>query len=184
LLVLSTALAHDLLKRILVPTLSDKGELITARITVFGTVLMAGYLGINPPGFVAQTVAFAFGLAAASFFPAIIMGIFFKRMNKEGAIAGMVVGITFTASYIIYFTFINPEVNNVDHWWFGISPEGIGTFGMLLNFVFALGVAKFTKKPPLEIQELVENIRVPGRSMKHDAVDSSGGVVKGNGNKS
>ncbi len=166
LLVLSTALAHDLMKRILVPTLSDKGELITARITVFATVLMAGYLGINPPGFVAQTVAFAFGLAASSFFPAIMMGIFFKRMNKEGAIAGMVAGIVFTGAYIIYFTFINPELNNVDHWWFGISPEGIGTVGMLLNFAVALGVAKFTKRPPVEIQELVENIRIPGKSIR------------------
>jgi len=173
LLVLSTALAHDLLKRILVPTLSDKGELITARITVFATVLMAGYLGINPPGFVAQTVAFAFGLAAASFFPAIMMGIFLKRMNKEGAIVGMAVGITFTASYIIYFTFINPEINNADHWWFGISPEGIGTVGMLLNFAFALGVAKFTKKPPVEIQELVENIRVPGKLRSTDDLDNA-----------
>lgn len=174
LLVLSTALAHDLLKRILMPTLSDKGELLTARITIFMTVLLAGYLGVNPPGFVAQTVAFAFGLAAASFFPAIIMGIFFKRMNKEGAIAGMVVGITFTAAYIIYFTFINPELNNADHWWFGISPEGIGTLGMMLNFATALGVAKFTKRPPIEIQELVENIRVPGKLTREDIEDESG----------
>ncbi len=161
LLVLATAIAHDLLKRTMIPTMKEKTELITARVTVFFTVMIAGYFGINPPGFVAQTVAFAFGLAAASFFPAILMGIFFKRMNKEGAIAGMIAGIVFTASYIIYFTFINPEINNAEYWWFGISPEGIGTLGMLLNFAVALGVAKFTNKPPVHIQELVENIRVP-----------------------
>ncbi|MEX2574577.1 MAG: sodium:solute symporter family protein [Balneolaceae bacterium] len=166
LLVLSTAFAHDLLKRILMPTLSDKGELITARVTVFATVLMAGYLGVNPPGFVAQTVAFAFGLAASSFFPAIMMGIFMKRMNREGAIAGMLTGIIFTATYIIYFTFIRPDLNSVENWWFGISPEGIGTLGMILNFGVALVVAKFTKNPPAEIQELVENIRVPGKITK------------------
>lgn len=167
LLVLSTSIAHDLLKRIVMPTLSDKGELLTARITIFCTLIMAGYLGVNPPGFVAETVAFAFGLAAASFFPVILMGIFYKRMNKEGAIAGMLAGITFTASYIIYFTFISPELNNAEHWWFGISPLGIGTVGMLLNFAVALGVAKFTSTPPQEIQDLVENIRVPGKLKKY-----------------
>lgn len=161
LLVLSTAIAHDLMKRIVLPDLSEKAELITARVTVFATVLLAGYLGINPPGFVAQTVAFAFGLAASSFFPVIIMGIFYKRMNKEGAIAGMLAGIVFTASYIIYFTFINPEANNADNWWFGISPEGIGTVGMLINFAVSIGVSKYTPKPPEKIQHLVENIRVP-----------------------
>lgn len=173
LLVLSTSIAHDLLKRILMPTLSDKGELMTARITIFFTLIMAGYLGVNPPGFVAETVAFAFGLAAASFFPVILMGIFYKRMNKEGAIAGMLAGIIFTASYIIYFTFISPELNNADHWWFGISPLGIGTVGMLLNFAVALGVAKFTSKPPQEIQDLVENIRVPGKMKKYGDDDDA-----------
>lgn len=168
LLVLATAIAHDLLKRTMIPAMKEKTELGVARITVFFAVLIAGYFGVNPPGFVAQTVAFAFGLAASSFFPAILMGIFFKRMNKEGAIAGMAVGIIFTASYIIYFTFINPEMNNAEFWWFGISPEGIGTLGMLLNFAVALGVAKFTKKPPQHIQELVENIRIP-RQMKKNS---------------
>lgn len=166
LLVLATAIAHDLLKRTMMPAMKEKTELGIARITVFFTVLIAGYFGVNPPGFVAQTVAFAFGLAAASFFPAILMGIFFKRMNKEGAIAGMAAGIIFTASYIIYFTFINPEMNHAGHWWFGISPEGIGTVGMLINFAVALGVAKFTKKPPQHIQELVETIRIPRQMMK------------------
>jgi cation/acetate symporter len=166
LLVLATAIAHDLLKRTMLPAMKEKTELGAARVTVLFTVLIAGYFGVNPPGFVAQTVAFAFGLAAASFFPAILMGIFFKRMNKEGAIAGMVAGIVFTASYIIYFTFINPEINNADHWWLGISPEGIGTVGMLINFTVALGVAKFTKKPPQHIQELVENIRIPRQMVK------------------
>lgn len=163
LLVLSTSIAHDLLKRIMMPTLSEKGELITARITIFITIIMAGYLGVNPPGFVAQTVAFAFGLAAASFFPVILMGIFYKRMNKEGAIAGMLTGILFTASYIIYFTFIRPDLSNAENWWFGISPEGIGTLGMILNFIAAFTVSRFTADPPEEIQNLVENIRVPGK---------------------
>ncbi|MFP6855209.1 MAG: hypothetical protein VB980_05440, partial [Opitutales bacterium] len=117
--------------------------------------------GINPPGFVAQVVAFAFGLAAASFFPAINQGIFTKRMNREGAIAGMVTGILFTAGYIIYFKFIDPGANNKDNWWFGVSPEGIGTVGMLLNFAVSFLVSRFTAPPPEEVQELVENIRVP-----------------------
>lgn len=160
-LVISTSLAHDLFKRTLIPTMKDKTELFIARITVAGTVVIAGYFGIHPPGFVAQTVAFAFGLAAASFFPAIMLGIFYKRMNKEGAIAGMVAGITFTASYIIYFTFMNPEMNHADYWWFGISPEGIGTLGMMLNFLIAITVSRFTKSPPVEIQNLVETIRIP-----------------------
>jgi len=165
LLVLATAIAHDLFKRTMIPTMKEKTELIVARVTVFFTVMIAGYFGINPPGFVAQTVAFAFGLAASSFFPVILMGIFYKRMNKEGAIAGMLTGIVFTAGYIIYFTFMNPELNNAEYWWFGISPEGIGTLGMILNFAVALSVARFTKQPPVDIQELVENIRVP-RALK------------------
>ncbi|MDZ7719593.1 MAG: sodium:solute symporter family protein [Balneolaceae bacterium] len=174
LLVLATAIAHDLLKRTFIPTMKEKTELIVARVTVFFTVLIAGYFGINPPGFVAQTVAFAFGLAAASFFPVILMGIFFKRMNKEGAIAGMIAGITLTASYIIYFTFINPELNNAEHWWFGISPEGIGTLGMILNFVVALTVMKFTKEPPQDIQDLVEDIRIPRKVVASDKEEQSG----------
>ena len=125
-------------------------------------VVMAGYFGINPPGFVAQVVAFAFGLAAASFFPAIIMGIFSKRMNKEGAISGMLVGLAFTAGYIVWFKFISPETNNAEHWLFGISPEGIGTLGMVLNAVVAIVVSRFTPAPPEEVRQLVENIRIPG----------------------
>ena len=165
LLVLATAIAHDLFKRTLIPTMKEKTELIAARVTVFFTVLVAGYFGVNPPGFVAQTVAFAFGLAASSFFPVILMGIFYKRMNKEGAIAGMAAGILFTASYIIYFTFVSPELNSAEHWWFGISPEGIGTLGMILNFGVAYTVSKFTAEPPQEIMDLVEDIRIP-RKMK------------------
>jgi cation/acetate symporter len=124
-------------------------------------VAVAGYLGINPPGFVAEVVAFAFGLAAASFFPAIILGVFSKRMNRNGAVLGMVVGITFTAAYIIYFKFINPSSNTVDHWWFGISPEGIGTLGMLLNFAVATVVSRFTPAPPERVVALVDRMRMP-----------------------
>ncbi len=162
LLVISTSVAHDFFKRTIRPDLSDKGELKVARIAAGGAVLIAGYFGINPPGFVAQTVAFAFGLAAASFFPAIILGIFYKRMNKEGAISGMLVGILFTTAYIVYFTFLFPEKNLPENWWFGISPEGIGTLGMIFNLIVALVVSRFTSAPPKEIQELVENIRIPG----------------------
>ena len=124
-------------------------------------IVIAGYFGINPPGFVAQVVAFAFGLAASSFFPAIIMGIFSKRMNDKGAVAGMVSGIAFTAAYIIYFKFVNPAANVPANWWFGISPEGIGTLGMLVNFAVAYGVFKMTDEAPQEIQEMVESIRFP-----------------------
>jgi cation/acetate symporter len=123
--------------------------------------VIAGYFGINPPGFVAQVVAFAFGLAAASFFPVIILGIFSKRMNKEGAIAGMLTGIIFTAAYIIYFKFVNPGMNKPEFWLFGISPEGIGTLGMLINFAVSFVVSRFTPAPPLEIQELVDSLRYP-----------------------
>ena len=161
LLVISTAIAHDLLRKELIPTISEKGELIAARIAAGIAVCIAGYFGMNPPGFVAQVVAFAFGLAAASFFPAITMGIFSKRMNKYGAISGMIVGITFTATYIIYFKFIQPEQNTAEHWWLGISPEGIGTLGMVLNFAVAGIVSLATPAPPREIQELVDEIRMP-----------------------
>lgn len=160
LLVISSSVSHDLLKRTFKPNITDKQELLAARIAAGVAVLIGAYFGINPPGFVAQVVAFAFGLAAASFFPAIIMGIFHKRMNKEGAIAGMVVGITFTLSYIIYFKFINPTAGP-DEWFLQISPEGSGTIGMLLNFIVANIVLKFTKESPHEIQELVESIRFP-----------------------
>jgi cation/acetate symporter len=124
-------------------------------------VVVAGYLGVNPPGFVAEVVAFAFGLAAASFFPAIIMGVFSRRMNREGAILGMVAGITFTAGYISYFKFINPAANTAASWWLGISPEGIGALGMLLNFAVAWTTLQFTPPPPAAVQQLVESIRVP-----------------------
>lgn len=161
LLVISTSISHDLLKRNLMPNITDKQELLFARIAAASAVCFAGYLGINPPGFVAQVVAFAFGLAASSFFPAIILGIFHKRMNKEGAISGMVVGITFTAAYIIYFKFINPAANISDNWWFGISPEGIGTLGMLLNFAVAFTVHRLTGDAPDDVQDVVESIRYP-----------------------
>ena len=161
LLVISTSIAHDLLKRELVQEISEKGELLAARIAAGVAVCIAGYFGINPPGFVGQVVAFAFGLAAASFFPAIIMGIFWKRMNNIGAISGMIVGITFTAGYIIFFKFISPELNVPAHWLFGISPEGIGTLGMLLNFLVSVPVSLLTAPPPAEVQELVDNIRSP-----------------------
>ena len=161
LLVISTAISRDLLKNALAPNISEKSELLYARISAVFAVVVAGYFGVNPPGFVAEVVAFAFGLAAASFFPIIIMGIFSKRMNKEGAIAGMIIGLIFTLGYLIYFKFMNPDLNNKDHWWFGISPEGIGTLGMILNFVVSIIISKFTPPPPQHIQDLVEEIRIP-----------------------
>ena len=167
LLVISTSISHDLLKRSLMPDITEKQELLYARLAIFVAVLIAGYYGINPPGYVAQVVAFAFGLAAASFFPALVLGIFNKRMNKEGAIAGMVCGFTFTAGYIIYFKFINPAADNAAGWWFGISPEGIGALGTLINLSAALLVAKFSKEPPEEVQKIVETIRLPGEAMEH-----------------
>ncbi|MDX5372723.1 MAG: cation acetate symporter [Pseudomonadaceae bacterium] len=160
LLVISTSISHDLLKSNIRPSISEKGELLAARIAAGVAVVIAGLFGIYPPAFVAQVVAFAFGLAAASFFPAIVMGIFSKTMNKEGAIAGMVVGLTFTFSYIVYYKFIDPTATAAD-WWFGISPEGIGTLGMLFNFAAAIVVAKLTSSPPERIQHLVEDIRIP-----------------------
>ena len=161
LLVISTSIAHDLFKKMLLPSITDKQELLFARIAVGVAVLIAGYFGINPPGFVAQVVAFAFGLAASTFFPVIFMGIFYKRMNKEGAIAGMISGLVFTTSYIIYFKFIDPSANNENHWWFGVSPEGSGTLGMTLNFMVAFTVSSLTAAPPKNVQDLVERIRVP-----------------------
>ncbi|WP_411746272.1 sodium:solute symporter family protein [Reinekea sp.] len=161
LLVISTSISHDLLKRNLMPNITEKQELLFARMAAAAAVVIAGYLGINPPGFVAQVVAFAFGLAASSFFPAIILGIFHKRMNKEGALSGMVVGIVFTATYIIYFKFVNPAANSADNWLFGISPEGIGTLGMILNFIVAFVVHKVTGDAPEDVQDVVESIRYP-----------------------
>ncbi|RAS67673.1 cation/acetate symporter [Vibrio diazotrophicus] len=169
LLVISTSISHDLLKKGFKPNMTDKQELLAARLAAIVAIVGAGYLGINPPGFVAQVVAFAFGLAAASFFPAIILGIFYKKMNKEGAIAGMVAGIVFTAAYIIYFKFINPAASTPDNWFFGISPEGIGTLGMCLNFVVSIVVNKFTSEVPTEVQDMVESIRFPkGAGTAHD----------------
>ena len=165
LLVISTSISHDLLKNYLRPDISEKNELYAARVAIAVAVVAAGLAGLNPPGFVAQVVALAFGLAASSFFPAIILGIFDKRMNKEGAITGMIVGIVFTASYIIYF---KPQLGGPglpENFWWGISPEGIGTLGMILNFIIALIVSRFTVAPPKEVQELTERIRTPRGSV-------------------
>jgi cation/acetate symporter len=161
LLVISTSISHDLMKKICLPTITDKQELMFARMSAALAITVAGYFGIHPPGFVAQVVAFAFGLAASSFFPAILMGIFSKRMNKEGAISGMITGLGFTAGYIIYFKFINPGANTPENWWFGISPEGIGTLGMLFNFIVSYSVSRLTPEPPQDVKDLVDNIRIP-----------------------
>jgi cation/acetate symporter len=161
LLVISSAVAHDLGKRMLRPQMTEKEELRWARGAATAAVVIAGYLGINPPGFVAQVVAFAFGLAASSFFPVIVLGIFSKRATKEAGISGMLTGIGFTGAYIIYFKFINPDINNADHWLWGISPEGIGAIGMLLNFAVMLTVSRFTPPPPAEVQANIEAIRSP-----------------------
>ncbi|MDD5757525.1 MAG: cation acetate symporter [Desulfobulbaceae bacterium] len=162
LLVIASAISHDLVKSMINPDISEKGELILARIAAGGAVVIAGYFGINPPGFVAQVVAFAFGLAASSFFPVIIMGIFWKKATKEGCIAGMFSGIAFTAAYIIYFKFMNPASYNVAaNWFMGISPEGIGTVGMVINFVIMYVVSKMTPEPPMAVQKMVESLRYP-----------------------
>jgi cation/acetate symporter len=161
LLVVSSAVSHDLLKRAFLPRITERGELVAARIAAGAAVLVAGYLGIHPPGFVAQVVAFAFGLAASSFFPVIILGIFSRRTTREGAILGMITGIVFTATYIVWFKFVHPESNTAEHWWFGISPEGIGTVGMLLNFAVTMTVSRLTPPPPVHVQVLVDLIRVP-----------------------
>jgi len=168
LLVISTSVSHDLLKRTFMPNISDKQELRAARLAAVVAITISAYFGINPPGFVASVVAFAFGLAASSFFPAIIMGIFSKTMNKEGAIAGMVSGILFTIGYIVYFKFISPDLNSAENWLFGISPEGIGLIGMVVNFVVAVAVQKVTKDIPAEVIEMVDSIRSPkGSSDAH-----------------
>jgi len=161
LLVISTSVAHDMLKRTLMPNISESQELKFARFSIFLAVLIAGYFGMNPPAYVAQVVAFAFGLAAASFFPAIVLGIFDNRMNKQGAISGMLGGFLFTASYIIYFKLANPALDSAEYWIFGISPEGIGTLGAILNLGIAYTVSGFTPPPPPSVQVLVENIRLP-----------------------
>ena len=159
LLVISSSISHDLVKSIFRKDMSDTRELLVARVSAGGAVIVAGYFGINPPDYVAATVAFAFGLAAASFFPALVLGVFNKRVTREGAIAGMVLGIAFTATYIIWFKILG--AGSREDWWFGISPEGIGTVGMLLNFAVTLTVSRFTPAPPPEVQALVEEIRLP-----------------------
>ena len=167
LLVISASFSHDILKSIIAPGITDKQELAAGRIAAGFAILIAGYLGWNPPGFVAQVVAFAFGLAAASLFPAILMGIFSKRINKQGAIAGMLTGLVFTFGYIIIYkgVFFEPLMENISaNWLLGISPEGIGVVGMLLNFIVAFAVSYSTDPPPAKVQELVEFIRVPGGS--------------------
>ena len=161
LLVISSAVSHDLLKKMVMPNISDKGELITARIAATAAVCLAGYFGINPPGFVAATVALAFGLAASSFFPAIVLGIFSKRVNKQGAISGMLVGVSLMLFYMLKFKFGWFGGGTKADWWFGISPEGFGTIAMLANFVVTLSVTALTPAPSKEIQQLVENIRKP-----------------------
>jgi cation/acetate symporter len=171
LLVISSSVSHDLIKKILKPTISEKGELVAARLSAVGAVCVAGYFGINPPGFVAAVVALAFGLAAASFFPAFILGIFYKRMNKEGAIAGMVVGIVSMLLYMMKYKlgWFDAQLPDKSEWWFGISPEGFGTLAMMLNFIVSITIMKFTKAPPQEVQDIVEDIRIP--SSANRAID-------------
>jgi cation/acetate symporter len=167
LLVISTSISHDLLKKQLNPNISEKNELLAARLSAAAAVIVAGYFGINPPGFVAAVVALAFGLAAASFFPAIIMGIFYKRMNMQGAVAGMIVGITLMIFYMLKFKFgmFDGGKDAVDGlksaWWFGISPEGFGTVAMLANFIVSIAVSAMTPAPPAHVQQIVEDIRIP-----------------------
>lgn len=166
LLVISTSISHDLLKKYLMPAISEKGELRAARISIAVAVVGAGLAGLNPPGFVAQVVALAFGLAASSFFPAIILGIFDKRMNKEGAMSGMILGILFTIVYIVYF---KPQLGGPgtpEGYWFGIAPEGIGALGMIINFAVAITVSRFTRPVPESIKMLAETIRYPRGSGK------------------
>ncbi|MCL6273617.1 cation acetate symporter [Muricauda sp. 2012CJ35-5] len=173
LLVISTSISHDLIKKQFAKDISDKRELLIARLSAVLAVIVAGYFGINPPGFVASVVALAFGLAASSFFPAIVMGIFSKRMNREGAISGMIAGLGITTYYIARFKLGwigDPETNTPENWWFGISPEGFGTVGMLVNFAVALLISRFTAAPPDSVQQIVEDIRIPsgaGEAMNH-----------------
>ena len=163
LLVISASVSHDLIKKIINPKISEKNELVAARLSAVVAVCVAGYFGINPPGFVAATVALAFGLAAASFFPAIILGIFYKRMNKEGAIAGMIVGIVTMLYYMLKYKlgWFDDVLPSKSEWWFGISPEGFGSIAMLLNFIVSITIMKFTPAPPQDVQDIVERIRIP-----------------------
>ncbi|MCH2175038.1 MAG: cation acetate symporter [Lentisphaeria bacterium] len=164
LLVISTSVSHDLMKKVIMPEMSDKTELFYARGASIVAIAIAGYFGINPPGFVAEVVGFAFGFAAASFFPAILLGIFYKKFNKQGAITGMLVGLLSTAGYVIYFKFINPSANVAENHFLGIGPNGFGFVGMILNFVVGLAVSAMTPEPPQEIQNLVEEIRIPNNA--------------------
>ena len=161
LLVISSAISHDLLKQTLMPQISEQQELLAARLAAAVAVCIAGLFGIYPPAFVAQVVAFAFGLAAASLFPALLLGIFSTSVNREGAIAGMLSGLTFTFAYIVYFKFAMPQLNSAEHWLWGISPEGIGALGMLLNFAIAILISRVTAPPPADVQALIETIRIP-----------------------
>ncbi len=161
LLVISASVSHDLIKKMINPNITEKGELLAARLSAIVAVCVAGYFGINPPGFVAATVALAFGLAAASFFPAIILGIFYKKMNKEGAVTGMIIGVLLMLFYMTKFKFSWFGGGTKDDWWFGISPEGFGSIAMILNFIVSLSIMKLTKEPPKSVQEIVENIRIP-----------------------
>ena len=161
LLVISASVSHDIIKRVYYPEISEKGELVAARISAFFAVCIAGYFGINPPGFVAAVVALAFGLAAASFFPAIVMGIFYKKMNKEGAICGMLAGIGLMLFYMLKFKFDFFGGGSSEDYWFGISPEGFGSVAMILNFIVSFAVMKFTSPTPKKIKDIVDNIRIP-----------------------
>ena len=161
LLVISSSISHDLLKKTFKPNISEKQELFYARCAAAVAIVIAGLFGIFPPGFVAQVVAFAFGLAAATIFPALFLGIFSKSMNKEGAIAGMLAGLVFTATYISYFKFINPGLDHSTNWFFSISPEGIGFLGMIINFIISIFVSRFFPKPPSTILSLIDSIRLP-----------------------
>jgi len=161
LLVISASVSHDLIKKTLATNITETKELFYARFSVFIAVIIAGLFGIYPPGFVAQVVAFAFGLAAATLFPALLLGIFTKSINKEGAVSGMLTGLIFTLGYIVYFKFLNPGMNVSSNWLWGISPEGIGTIGMLINVLVSIIVSMFTSKPPSEIEDLIDSIRQP-----------------------
>ncbi|MBW2282745.1 MAG: cation acetate symporter [Deltaproteobacteria bacterium] len=172
LLVISASVSHDLFKSIFTPDMSEGQELTLARVSAGAAVLVAGYFGVNPPDYVAAVVAFAFGLAAASFFPVLVLGVFSKRVTKEGAISGMLAGIGFTAAYILWFKMLG--LGDASDWWFGISPEGIGSIGMLINFAVTLTVSRFTPPPPPEVQRMVEEIRLPSEPHREVAGDVRG----------
>ena len=161
LLVISSSISHDLLKKTFMPKINERQELFYARCSAAVAILIAGLFGIYPPAFVAQVVAFAFGLAASTIFPALLLGIFSKRLNKEGAIAGMLAGLIFTASYIVYFKFLFSELDSSSNWLWGISPEGIGFLGMIINFIVAILISSVTTKPPIEVGNMVDKIRLP-----------------------